>query len=374
LFCTILFFHILCCMISKLFIAWFCGMSQKCIDLSKRTAIIGANGSGKTHILEAIHLASWGQLHYFHAPRDDAYHFELTVESTFWPKTYSHLRKQWRDEYSIQWGKLSSIKYRQDLPFRTVFLSPFDMNLLYFAPAQRRDYIDSLLARTFAQFPKVKREYETVMRQRNALLKKIRDHEALSSDLDYWDRTFAEKAKLYHTYRMSFVAFVDNQLSCIHSFLPKYSLKFSYQSKLRDVEDASIFTYEYLLSHRERDILTGHTHIGPHLDDFTFLLDARDFDQVPWEMDSREATLMLSRWETKVLLLALKQIEILFLRKQLNLPIVLLFDDVFAELDQNYAEHVIELFDVDQVVVTTQRSLPVSEKWEDFSCITLNLQ
>jgi recombinational DNA repair ATPase RecF len=49
------------------------------------------------------------------------------------------------------------------------------MNLLYFAPSIRRDYIDSILDRTFSQFRMVKREYEGVMRQRNALLKKIRE-------------------------------------------------------------------------------------------------------------------------------------------------------------------------------------------------------
>jgi DNA replication and repair protein RecF len=84
--------------------------------------------------------------------------------------------------------------------------------------------------------------------------------------------------------------------------------------------------------------------------------------------------MILSRGETKVLLLALKQIEILFIKKHINLPIVLLFDDIFAELDQNYAEHVIEIFDVDQVILTTQRPLPDSKKWDDFSCIKLNLQ
>ena len=128
--------------------------------------------------------------------------------------------------------------------------------------------------------------------------------------------------------------------------------------------------YDYILENRERDILTGHTHIGPHLDDFTFFV---DFQHGPKE-EVIDATMMLSRGETKVLLLALKQIEIIFLKKYLQLPIILLFDDIFAELDQNYAEHVIDIFDVDQVVVTTQRSLPVSEKWEDFSCIKLNLQ
>jgi DNA replication and repair protein RecF len=65
------------------------------------------------------------------------------------------------------------------LPWRTVYISPFDMNLLYFAPSIRRDTMDTVLSRVYGQFSTVKREYDMVMRQRNALLKKIRDGESL---------------------------------------------------------------------------------------------------------------------------------------------------------------------------------------------------
>lgn len=105
------------------------------------------------------------------------------------------------------------------------------MNLLYFAPSMRRDYIDSILSRTFGQFSKLKRDYETVMRQRNALLKKIRDAEAKREDLDFWDRAFAQKADLYSIYRKRFTSFVAEQLPLLQDFLPKYTLSFRYESK-----------------------------------------------------------------------------------------------------------------------------------------------
>jgi recombinational DNA repair ATPase RecF len=71
--------------------------------------------------------------------------------------------------------KISGKKYEESLSFKTVFIGPFDMNLLYFAPALRRDYMDNILERAFSQFRIVKRDYEGIMRQRNALLKKIRE-------------------------------------------------------------------------------------------------------------------------------------------------------------------------------------------------------
>lgn len=62
-----------------------------------------------------------------------------------------------------------------ELSYRTVFLSPFDMNLFYFAPSARRDFIDGILTRAFGQFRSVKRKYDEILAQRNALLKKIRE-------------------------------------------------------------------------------------------------------------------------------------------------------------------------------------------------------
>ena len=232
------------------------------------------------------------------------------------------------------------------------------MNLFYFAPSLRRDYIDSILARTFAQFSSMKRDYDESMRQRNALLKKIRDGEAKREDLSYWDRAFLAKAEVYHLYRKKWCDFIRENTDIVSAFLPKYTLEFHYEDSI--LEHGGIDTLEsYLEQNRERDILSGHTHIGPHLDDFGFTI-------------HREPShLFLSRGENKVLLLALKQLEILFIRRHLSLPIVLLFDDIFAELDLDHAERVIETLHTDQVILTTQRALPKSEKWAHFACINL---
>lgn len=71
------------------------------------------------------------------------------------------------------------------------------MNILYFAPAIRREYLDDILSRAFSQFLGIKRDYERIMKQRNALLKKIREENIDSSQLDFWDKKFAETAYIY---------------------------------------------------------------------------------------------------------------------------------------------------------------------------------
>lgn len=57
------------------------------------------------------------------------------------------------------------------------------------------------------------------------------------------------------------------------------------------------------------------------------------------------------------------------LRTYLEVPIVLLFDDIFAELDEKKAEDMISELDCDQVILSSQRVLPQNEKWKNFSCI-----
>jgi DNA replication and repair protein RecF len=339
-------------------------VSKEHIILSKNTAIIGKNGSWKTHILESLHLLSWGSLHYFQAPKNENSSFSAYYREEMGEKLYSLTRQNAADIYAIQWVKVTGKKYRESLPYRTVFISPFDMNLLYFAPSLRRDYIDSILERTFSQFRIVKKEYEVVMRQRNALLKRIREGYSQRADLDFWDKSFGQKADLYGLYRRRWLTFIRQNMEKIHTFLGGYTLECFYESKYIEEENMGDSIENYLRENRERDILTGHTHIGPHLDDFGFTISEGE--------EKKDVSLYLSRGENKMLLLWLKQLEILLLKEYLHLPIILLFDDLFAELDMTHAERIIEKFDSDQIVLTTQRELPKSEKWNHFSCINLS--
>jgi recombinational DNA repair ATPase RecF len=132
----------------------------------------------------------------------------------------------------IQGVKTTRPRYMAALEWRTVHISPFDMNLLYFAPQMRRDYLDLILSRTYAQFPQVKKSYDTAMRQRNALLKQIREGMARREDLDFWDDQFAQVAEAYGLYRTRYVAFVRDNMSRFPAFFARYAPEFCYQGSV----------------------------------------------------------------------------------------------------------------------------------------------
>ncbi len=78
------------------------GINSLILNLRQRTYIMGANGSGKTHILDAIHMLSGSRPLYGEAILDIGSEFEgIFVESQL-HKNYRMVRDADREYYSIQ--------------------------------------------------------------------------------------------------------------------------------------------------------------------------------------------------------------------------------------------------------------------------------
>lgn len=72
-----------------------------------------------------------------------------------------------------------------------------------------------------------------------------------------------------------------------------------------------------------------------------------------------------------MLLLGLKIIEANFLEKNTDKSIVLLIDDIFAELDDANGEKFLNITTQHQMILTSQRLLRDEDSRENFSCINL---
>lgn len=110
----------------------------------------------------------------------------------------------------------------------------------------------------------------------------------------------------------------------------KYRLSFTYATKIR-FEDIETSMLRYLQENRERDIITGHTYIGPHLDDFQCT--------IAGGIPSKE---YLSRGENKSILIGLKFILIEFIEKMSKKETLLLLDDLFSELDSGHIRSILD--------------------------------
>lgn len=232
------------------------------------------------------------------------------------------------------------------MPLRAVFFSPMEMNILYLGPGLRRDFLDEALLLAFHEFAKIKREYGIALKNRNSLLKQIREGTSERNTLDLWDSLFVERAKAYMLYRKKIIDSIESSIPSIQSLLEgKYILSFVYTTKV-DFEDIEGSMFQYLRGNRERDIITGHTYIGPHLDDFECRVTA----------ENRASHEYLSRGENKTILVGLKFILIEFIEKFSKKETLLLLDDLFSELDSEHIASILEKSGKRQLFITTQNT------------------
>jgi recombinational DNA repair ATPase RecF len=108
-----------------------------------------------------------------------------------------------------------------------------EMNILYLGPTLRRDFLDEAISIAYPEFTKIKREYGLALKNRNSLLKQIREGIATRETLDLWDSLFIERAKTYYIYRKKLIDFIQTDLSSIETLLEqKYRLRFKYITKI----------------------------------------------------------------------------------------------------------------------------------------------
>jgi DNA replication and repair protein RecF len=159
-------------------------------------AFIGANGAGKTNIVEAIgYLARLAS----HRNAADAPLIRLGAEQALIRAVVVRDGRSTTVELEINSGRSNRARLggapvprpREVLGLvRAVIFAPEDLVLVRGDPSDRRRWIDDLLIARAPRFAAVRADYDRVLKQRNALLKSAR----LAGDLrtlDTWDAHLA---------------------------------------------------------------------------------------------------------------------------------------------------------------------------------------
>jgi len=141
------------------------------------TAFIGANGQGKTNLVEAIgYLAGLAS----HRVAQDAPLVRLGAERAVIRGTVVRDNRSTLVEIEITPGKTNRARInRAPVPrprevlglVRSVLFAPEDLALVKGDPAERRRFLDDLLVARAPRLAGTRADYDRVLRQRNALLK-----------------------------------------------------------------------------------------------------------------------------------------------------------------------------------------------------------
>ena len=330
------------------------------IDLEPgATAFIGANGQGKTNLVEAIDYLSRLESHRVASdtPLVRAGADQAVIRADVVRGDRTALL-----ELEITPGKSNRARInRGALPrtrdivgvLRTVMFSPDDLDLVKGDPSDRRKFLDSLLVLRTPRLAGVRADYERVLKQRNTLLKSAgRRRDADLSTLDIWDENLARTGAELISERLKLLDELDPFLGeayvrvAAEAAPDRRVITASYKPSLElaaDLRDAATIhdaLLEEVARRRGDEIDRGISLVGPHRDDATLLIGA-----LPAKGYS-------SHGESWSLALALRLASFELLRKDDDDP-VLILDDVFAELDQGRRQQLAELVgDAEQVLVT----------------------
>jgi len=227
----------------------------------------------------------------------------------------------------------------------TALFLPQDLELFTGAPTTRRSFLDRLLCQVSPEYLQVLMQYQKILKQRNALLRKISDGIARRADLAIWDEQLAEAGTVVMLRRLELCEVLQCSLSQeLHSLGEQWRdpvIVYERKGQSYDFATAKQEFLDLFSQFQERDIVLQSTTIGPHRDDWKILVDDRDI-----------AT-FASRGQQRTALLALLFLEVSFLELQRGEKPIILLDDVFSELDDHHQQSLLTSFEDYQVIITT---------------------
>jgi DNA replication and repair protein RecF len=338
------------------------------------TIVAGPNGAGKTNLLEAVHVAITGRSHRAAADHELVRHGQpfarVRLDLAGWDDDAATTAPA-AIELVIP-GETASAEVRKRLTVngvprrassvsetaRSVLFRPEEMLLLIGSPAERRRFLDGILAQRDRRAARDLVDLVRVLAQRNALLRAIRREEATDDGLGFWDEQLAQVGARVMAARLRLVRELGERIPALHDAVAPpdegdASVELAYLDTLKDAwpdrpagadePEALVLAFRRRIADaRQKEMWNGVSLIGPQRDDLRVALGGRD------------VATHASRGQQRTIIVALKLAECDLLgAEDAPAPIVLL-DDVFSELDRDRAERTLDLLlDRGQVMVTT---------------------
>lgn len=316
--------------------------------------LVGANGAGKTSLLEAIGYL--GLLRSFRRTPDDSMvrmgAAEMIVRGEF---TRPHGAVRVEVEVPVIGRRRVLMNGKRPKRNRDVLTEvpivafvPDDLDLVKRGPALRREYIDELAAQLRPQAAADQAEYDRTVRQRNSLLRQD-GPDADPAELEVWDERLSEAGARVFRHRSQVIEDLDPFLDAGYMAVGGAgTLRWEYASNWgagTDLDDEALAAAlrRALGERRGRDMAQRTTTAGPHRDDPVLTLDAR-----PLRTHA-------SQGEQRTGALAMRVGAYRLLAEHGSSRPLLLLDDVFSELDPNRVRGVVEMLPGGQVFVTTAR-------------------
>lgn len=352
-----------------------------------RTPILlhGANAQGKTSLLEAIYYLATSKSPYTTSDRQ-LIHWRTEDD----PLPYARLVAEVNDGHGLV-NRLeitlmlepvagAAPRFRKVIKqngvekrvmdvvglVNVVLFVPQDLSLVEGTPSDRRRFMNTTLSQVDRDYLNALEQYEKVLPQRNALLRRIADKQASPSELDFWDEQLVQSGSIIVAGRQRFLRELEVKAQRDHYDLTgsKETLTLQYQPNFAPAASDNgqlSFNVLGLDLHRQLDpdqiapqfadklrqeqqeaIARGATLSGPHRDELRL------------NINNRDSGLYGSRGQARTAVMALKLAEMQWMKEKTGDQPILLLDEVIAELDAHRRAYLLERIDgAAQTLLTT---------------------
>ena len=317
----------------------------------------GANGSGKTNLLEAVHYCALGKSHRITGDQS-----AVRIGESFAVCGVSVITGGVRREITVRLvpNELNKkvilidqkpIRRFSDMmgSLQCVIFSPEDLGLIREGPSMRRRYLDMMISQVNRGYFIALQQYRSGLEQRNALLKNMRaTGQNNAGMLDVFEQAMAAPAAVIVAARKKVIAMLAELAADTYrgiSGKDGEEFQAAYHSAFRDSENVEEDFMRVLKENREEDLRLGITSDGPHRDDLNLSLNKKNMK------------IYASQGQIRTAALSLKLAQMKALRAMSGEAPVLLLDDVMSELDKDRRMRLVkEISDYQTFITCTDES------------------
>ena len=305
---------------------------------------IGANGQGKTNLLEAVAMLALSSSPRARrefelvGPLTPASRIEAEVESAG-RKVELAITLNVEGERAKRTIEVDGVRRRAfDLPghFRVTLFWPDDLGLVKAGPELRRRFLNQMLVQVEPGYARALAGLRRVLDQRNSLLKKMAAGEGANDVLEAWNQELVVIGTEVASARARAVLELGPEAARCHAEIGAGErLEIRYEGPPQDLAEA-------VHNSLAEDLRRGSTSVGPHRDDVRVLLDGQD------------ARSYGSQGQQRTAVVSMKLAEAALMARRTGEPPVLLLDDVLSELDgERRAALLKEVAGDGQVIITS---------------------